>query len=49
MGVVSRSNEAKAMGIKMGEPYFKLKHRVGTQTAIVNLQIMHYMPICHSV
>lgn len=24
--VVSRSNEAKAMGIKMGEPYFRLKH-----------------------
>lgn len=24
--VVSRSNEAKAMGIKMGEPFFKLRH-----------------------
>lgn len=25
---VARSNEAKAMGIKMGEPYFQLKHLV---------------------
>ena len=23
--VISRSNEAKALGIKMGEPYFKVK------------------------
>lgn len=26
--IVSRSNEAKALGIKMGEPYFKVKHVV---------------------
>ena len=26
--VVSRSNEAKAIGIKMGEPYFKCKQRL---------------------
>jgi DNA polymerase V len=26
--VISRSNEAKAMGIRMGEPYFKLKSRM---------------------
>ena len=24
--VVSRSNEAKALGIKMGEPWFKIRH-----------------------
>ena len=24
--VIARSNEAKALGIKMGEPYFKCKH-----------------------
>lgn len=24
--VIARSNEAKALGIKMGEPYFKIKH-----------------------
>jgi len=23
--IISRSNEAKALGIKMGEPYFKVK------------------------
>ena len=26
--VVSRSNESKAMGIKMGTPFFKVKHMV---------------------
>ena len=26
--VISRSQEAKAIGIKMGEPYFKVKHLV---------------------
>lgn len=26
--VISRSNEAKAMGIKMGEPFFKVRHLV---------------------
>ena len=26
--VISRSKEAKAIGIKMGEPYFKVKHLV---------------------
>ena len=25
---ISRSNEAKALGIKMGEPYFKFEHLV---------------------
>ena len=36
--IISRSNEAKALGIKMGEPYFKakdiiLKNNVGTSPA----------------
>ena len=26
--VISRSNEAKALGIKMGEPYFKVKELI---------------------
>nr|ASD54108.1 Error-prone repair protein UmuC [Pseudomonas aeruginosa] len=26
--VVSRSNEAKALGIKMGEPFFQVRHHV---------------------
>jgi DNA polymerase V len=25
---VARSNEAKALGIKMGEPFFKIKHLI---------------------
>lgn len=28
--VISRSNEAKALGVAMGEPYFKIKHLVPT-------------------
>ena len=30
--IIARSNEAKALGIKMGVPYFKLKNLI-TQTA----------------
>ena len=26
--IISRSNEAKALGIKMGEPYFKVKELI---------------------
>ena len=29
--VVSRSNEAKALGIKMGEPWFEVKRRIGDE------------------
>jgi DNA polymerase V len=32
--VVARSNESKAMGIKMGTPYFKVKHLVEAGTLI---------------
>ena len=41
--IISRSNEAKALGIKMGEPYFKAKNIViGTVTndIIVETTIM---------
>ena len=32
--IIARSNEAKALGIKMGEPYFKLKNLI-TQNGVV--------------
>ena len=33
--VIARSNEAKAMGIKMGEPYFRVRARVDTGELMV--------------
>ena len=33
--VISRSQEAKAMGIAMGEPYFKCKERLAAASAVV--------------
>ena len=33
--VIARSNEAKALGIKMGEPFFKVRYLVETQGLIV--------------
>lgn len=33
--VVSRSNEAKALGIKMGEPFFKVRHLVDAHNVAV--------------
>ncbi|MFU8797875.1 MAG: Y-family DNA polymerase, partial [Gammaproteobacteria bacterium] len=32
--VVSRSNEAKALGVKMGEPYFQMRRRFGNTNII---------------
>ena len=43
--VISRSNEAKALGIRMGEPYFKVKELIKKIMFIFFLQIMHYMVI----
>ena len=40
--VISRSQEAKDLGIKMGEPYFKVKNLVKKKKLKYILQIMHY-------
>ena len=32
--VVSRSNEAKKLGIKMGEPWFEVKRRLGDEARV---------------
>ena len=37
--VVARSAEAKALGIKMGEPYFRVKHLVSQGRLKVNIKI----------
>ena len=44
--VISRSNEAKELGIKMGVPYFQIHHLVQQGKLIVFSSIMNYMPIC---
>ena len=41
--VISRSTEAKKLGIRMGEPYFKVKDLVKKTTFRYFLQTMHYM------
>ena len=33
--IISRSNEAKALGIKMGEPYFKAKNIIIKNTCLM--------------
>ena len=43
--VISRSNEAKVLGIKMGEPYFKVKELIKKIMYIFFLPIMHYTGI----
>ena len=40
--VISRSTEAKKLGIKMGEPYFKVKNLVKKTMFKYFLQIMLY-------
>ena len=39
--VVARSNEAKALGIKMGVPFFKIKKLVETKKVRVFLSLIH--------
>ena len=47
--VISRSNEAKALGIRMGEPYFKVKelikrnnvHIFSSNYALYGLSLIH--------
>ena len=43
--VISRSKEAKEIGIRMGEPYFKVKELAKKYNVKVFPQIMHYMVI----
>ena len=43
--VISRSTEAKKIGIKMGEPYFKVKELVKKIMFIFSHLIMRYMGI----
>ena len=43
--IISRSNEAKALGIKMGEPYFKAKNIIIKNNVQVFLQTILYMEI----
>ena len=43
--IISRSNEAKALGIKMGEPYFKAKDIIVKNKVEVFHQIILYMEI----
>lgn len=42
---VSRAPEAKALGVKMGEPYFKFKSLCLTHGLKFFLQIFHSIPI----
>ena len=43
--IISRSNEAKALGIKMGEPYFKQKISLSEIKLRFFLQIILYTEI----
>ena len=43
--IISRSNEAKALGIKMGEPYFKAKDIILKNKVEVFLQTILYTEI----
>ena len=43
--VISRSTEAKKIGIKMGEPYFKVKELVKKIMSKYFHQIIHYTEI----
>lgn len=44
--VIARSNEAKALGIKMGEPVFKARNIIEKIMYMSFLQILLYMVIC---
>ena len=44
--VISRSNEAKNLGIKMGEPYFKVKNLIKEKKFIFFRLITLFMVIC---
>ena len=39
--VISRSNEAKALGIRMGEPYFKVKELIKRDRKSTRLNSSH--------
>ena len=43
--VISRSNEAKKIGIKMGEPFFKVKELIKTERLQFFLRIILFMQI----
>ena len=45
--IITRSSEAKALGIKMGEPYFKAKNIIEKNNVKFFLQTMLYMEIFH--
>ena len=40
--VIARSNEAKALGIKMGQPVFKIRHLINKKMSNYSLQIFLY-------
>ena len=44
--IIARSNEAKALGIKMGAPFFKVKDLVAKNDVVVSLQTILCMEIC---
>jgi len=44
--VVSRSNEAKEIGVPMGVPYFKVAHLEKQKGLIARSSITHFMAIC---
>ena len=49
---IARSNEAKAIGIKMGDPLFKIRDIIREHEVAVSpfsRVIWRYMEICHSV
>ena len=42
--IIARSNEAKALGIKMGSPYFKVRNLIARNSVAVkssNLSLIH--------
>jgi DNA polymerase V len=43
--IISRSNEAKALGIKMGEPYFKAKDII----LKIKLKFFHLIILCMEI
>ena len=45
---IARSNEAKAIGIKMGDPLFKIRHLVEKYEVKVFSSNMTLMQICHN-
>jgi DNA polymerase V len=46
--VISRSNEAKALGIKMAEPYFQHKDLYASNDVTAFHQITLFMVICRT-